>query len=67
MPVMNGLEAASEPRKLFPKLPIIPFTLYNNGMLEAEAAKVGINPVLAKSVPLTTLVEKAHELMGDLS
>jgi CheY-like chemotaxis protein len=65
MPVMNGLEAASELRKLFPKLPLILFTLYNNGTLEAEADKVGINLVLPKSVPLITLVEKAHSLMGD--
>lgn len=65
MPLMNGLEAASKLRKLFPKIPMILFTLYNNRTLETEAAKVGINLVLAKSVPLPTLVEKAHELMGD--
>ena len=65
MPVLNGLEAAPELRKLFPKIPIILFTLYNNGALETEAAKAGINLVLAKSVPLPTLLEKAHELMGD--
>jgi CheY-like chemotaxis protein len=65
MPVLNGLEAAPELRKLFPTIPIILFTLYNDGVLETEAAKAGINLVLAKSVPLSTLVEKAHELMGD--
>jgi len=64
MRVMNGLEAASALRKLFPKMPMILFTLYSNGALETEAAKVGINLVLAKTVPLSTLVEKAHELMG---
>lgn len=65
MPLMNGLEAAVELRKLFPKTPIIPFTLYSHTALESEAARVGINLVLSKSIALTTLVEKTHELMGD--
>jgi CheY-like chemotaxis protein len=65
MPVLNGLETAPELRKLLPTIPIILFTLYNNDALETEATKVGINLVLAKSVPLATLIEKAHELMGD--
>lgn len=64
MPVMNGLEAARELRKLFPKIPIILFTLFNTSALDAEAFKAGINLVLPKSAPLTMLVEKAHELMG---
>jgi CheY-like chemotaxis protein len=65
MPILNGLETAPELRKLFPKIPIILFTLYNSVALEAEAAKAGINLVLAKSEPLPTLVQRAHELMGD--
>jgi two-component system chemotaxis response regulator CheB len=65
MPLMNGLEAASELRKLFPKMPMILFTLYSNETLETEAVKAGINLVIAKNAPLPTLVERAHELMGD--
>ena len=65
MPIMNGLEAATELRKLFSKMPMILFTLYSNEVLETVATEAGINLVLAKSVPLSTLVEKAHELTGD--
>lgn len=65
MPVMNGIEAASELRKLLPKTPIILFTLYNNQFLETTAAAAGINLVLPKTVPLSTLLEKAHKLIGD--
>jgi two-component system, chemotaxis family, chemotaxis protein CheY len=64
MPVMNGLEAAAKIRKLFPKLPIILFTLYGDALLKTEAARAGVDLVLSKTVPLTTLVDHAHELLG---
>lgn len=64
MPVMNGLEAASELRKLFPKMPIILFTLYGDLLLEPAASEAGVSLALPKIVPLPSLVEKAHELMG---
>jgi hypothetical protein len=44
---------------------MILFTLYGNEHLNSDASKVGISLVLPKSVPLRTLVEKAHELMDD--
>jgi len=61
---LNGLEVAPVLRQIFPKMPIILFTLYANRVLEKEAAKVGIDLVLLKTVPLSTLIDKAHELMG---
>ena len=64
MPVMNGLEAASEMRKLFPNVPIILFTLYGDSVSKTEASKAGITVVLQKTVPLSTLIDKAHEIMG---
>ena len=63
MPVVNGLEAASELRKLFPITPIILFTLYGDSLLKTEASKAGVSLVLLKTVPLPTLIDKAHELM----
>ncbi len=64
MPVMNGMEAASELRKIFPKTPIILFTLYGDGPLKTEASNAGVSLVLMKTVPLATVIDKAHELMG---
>jgi CheY-like chemotaxis protein len=63
MPVMNGLKAASELRKLFPETPIILFTLYADSLLTADADRAGVTVVLAKTAPLITLIDKAHELM----
>ncbi len=64
MPVMNGLQAASELRKIFPNTPIILFTLYGDSLLTAEAAKAGVSLVLMKTMPLSMLIAKAHELIG---
>jgi len=65
MPVMNGLDAASELRKIFPKTPIILFTLYGDSLSKTDASKAGLSLVLPKTVPLPTLIDKAHELMGN--
>jgi two-component system, chemotaxis family, chemotaxis protein CheY len=64
MPVMNGMEAASELRKLFPSTPIILFTLYGDGISQTEAAKYGISLVLSKTTPLSMLIVIAHRLLG---
>jgi two-component system chemotaxis response regulator CheY len=64
MPRMNGLQAASELRKVFPNTPIILFTLYGETLSMAEVAKTGVSLVLSKTEPLSTLIDKAHELMG---
>jgi CheY-like chemotaxis protein len=64
MPVMNGLEAAPRLRRIFPDKPIILFTLYGESLSKTEASKAGLSLVLSKTVPLATLVDKAHELMG---
>jgi len=65
MPVMNGLQSAPELRKLLPQTPIILFTLYGQNLLQTEASKSGINLVVEKTVPLSTLMEKAHQLMAE--
>jgi len=64
MPVMNGLEAASELRNLFPKTPIILFTMYGDDVVNDEAIKAGVNLVLSKTTALSTLVDHAHALIG---
>ena len=64
MPVMNGIEAASQLRKLFPTTPIILFTLYGDSLLQKDASKAGIDLVLMKTMPLPQLVDKAQELMS---
>ena len=65
MPVMNGLEAAFELRRSFPKIPIILSTLYAGTLSKKDASRAGITAVLPKSTSLLALIDKAHELMGD--
>jgi len=65
MPGLSGLDVGSALRKLFPKLPIILFTLYANKQLGIAAANVGINIVLLKTEPLSTLIATAHNLIDD--
>jgi CheY-like chemotaxis protein len=65
MPVMDGLAAASELRKVFPPMPIILFTLVVIIMLSTMASNAGVSLVLAKTVPLPTLINTAHHLMGN--
>ncbi len=64
MPVMNGLEAAAELRKFFPKIPLILFTMHDISLLGGEASRAGINVVLSKSLDLSTLVNEAHKLIA---
>jgi CheY-like chemotaxis protein len=64
MPVMNALEAAPKLREIFPDKPIILFTLYGDSLSKTEASKAGVSLVLSKTVPLATLVDKAHESVG---
>jgi two-component system chemotaxis response regulator CheY len=64
MPVMNGMEAAFEIHKKFPKTPIIMFTLFGDGLSPTEAAKAGVKLVLSKSTPLPQLIILAHRLLG---
>jgi CheY-like chemotaxis protein len=63
MPVINGLATAFELRKLFPKTPIILFTQYADSLFRTDASKAGVSLILLKTVPLPTLIDKAHELM----
>jgi two-component system chemotaxis response regulator CheY len=64
MPGVSGLVAASALRKLFPRVPIILYTLYASKLLEIEAAKAGISIVLSKTAPLCTLIDIANEMVG---
>ena len=63
MPVMNGITAASELRRIFPATPIILFTLYGDSVSKAAASEAGVSLVLQKTVPLSELIDHAHELM----
>jgi CheY-like chemotaxis protein len=51
MPVMNGLEAARELKRLRPSIPLLLFTSYVTPMLEADALTAGCFALLSKEEP----------------
>jgi CheY-like chemotaxis protein len=65
MPVMNGLQAAPILRSMFPKIPIFLFSFYADAVSEHLAAMAGISLVISKDEPLVSVVNKAHEMMGE--
>ena len=63
MPVMNGLEAAPQLRKILPHVPILVFSVYANTLPEQEAEAAGITAVISKADNTRTLVRMARDLL----
>jgi DNA-binding NarL/FixJ family response regulator len=51
MPVMNGLEAARELKRLLPSVPSVMFTSFRTAHLTPEALSAGASAVVSKSEP----------------
>jgi two-component system, chemotaxis family, chemotaxis protein CheY len=63
MPVMNGLDAARELKRLMPTVPLILYSAFGDGFVEQRARLVGISELVSKSQPATMLVSKARSLL----
>ena len=63
MPGMNGLEAARALRDLVPPVPIILFTLYDDGIVEERARSAGVADVVSKSEHISVLIDSARRLL----
>jgi CheY-like chemotaxis protein len=63
MPVMNGMEAAPQLRRLLPHVPILVFTVYASAIPEEEAAAAGITAVVSKADNVKTLIKMARNLL----
>lgn len=63
MPVMNGLEAAPELRKIVPECPIILYTSFAETVPKSDLEARGITLALSKHMPLEGLLAKAEELL----
>ena len=62
MPVMNGLEAARALKNILPVVPIILFTLHGSMISDEQAARSGVDLVVAKS-DITQLNEHVRSLL----
>jgi DNA-binding NarL/FixJ family response regulator len=66
MPVMNGLEAAREFKRISPTIPLVMFTSFETPNLKAEALRAGCSALVSKSdVPL--LLSSIHLLLEPLT
>jgi CheY-like chemotaxis protein len=63
MPVMNGMEAAPELRKILPQVPILVFSVYANAIPEEEVTAAGITAVVSKADNMKSLIRMARNLL----
>ena len=63
MPVMTGLEAARELRRLMPRVPLLMFTMFSNPIFEQEAHAAGVSVVKSKSEDVQSLFMSMQELL----
>ncbi len=63
MPVMNGLEAARELKRLMPTVPLIMYSAFGDGFVEQHARLLGISEMVSKSQPTAILLSKARSLL----
>ena len=61
MPVMNGLDATREIRKLNPAIPIIALTAYAMPGDKEKAIKAGCNDYITKPLKRQLLLDKVHQ------
>ncbi|MFA9445847.1 response regulator transcription factor [Egicoccus sp. AB-alg6-2] len=62
MPVMDGITATRLLTRDHPDLPVVVFTGYGDGRVEAEAREAGAAAFLDKTVPLTTVADTLVEI-----
>ena len=61
MPVMNGLQACREIKRMLPSVPVFLYSLQDSSSLESEARKVGARAVLQKGWPVPSLIAALEE------
>ena len=64
MPMMNGMEAACELKRLMPMVPIIVFSEYSDVFSEREARSRGISGIVSKTEHLSVLLDKARAALS---
>src|SRR6266478_2195108 len=63
MPVMNGIDAARELKRLMPSVPLIMYSAFGGAFGEQQAHLIGISELVSKSEPAAILVNKARSLL----
>jgi DNA-binding NarL/FixJ family response regulator len=63
MPVMDGLEAARELKRLFPQIPLMMLTCYHSSAAEREALASGVTAVFSKPDGMQNLIWHARAVL----
>ena len=63
MPVMDGLEAARELRRLFPQMPLMMLTCYHSSAAEKQALASGVTAVFSKPDGMQNLIWQARAVL----
>ena len=63
MPIMNGLDAARQLKKLMPTVLLIMYSAFGDVFGEQQARLIGISELVSKSQPAPILVSKARSLL----
>lgn len=64
MPVMNGLEAAREIRRLAPRTKIVMFSMHDSAHIAQEAKQAGADAYVAKSSGIEDIERIIAEVLG---
>lgn len=67
MPVMNGIEAACELKRLMPMTPIIVFSEFSDVLSERETRTTGVAALVSKTENLSVLLEKARAVFHPMA
>jgi DNA-binding NarL/FixJ family response regulator len=67
MPVMNDLEETRVLKELMPAVPVIIYTAHSDRFIEREARSAGASAVISKSEAVTTLIQAARNLVGQMA
>jgi DNA-binding NarL/FixJ family response regulator len=62
MPVMGGLEAARELKRLLPEVRLLMYSMFGD-LIQEQARQVGISELISKSQPPAILIKKARSLI----
>jgi len=63
MPVMNGVDAARELKRLLPSVALIMYSAFGDILPKQEARRAGVSQVVSKSESGVTLVSTARRLL----
>ena len=63
MPVMDGLQAARELKRLFPQIPLMMLTCYHSSAAEKEALASGVTAVFSKPDGMQNLIWQARAVL----